>query len=56
MFDPVWDHLTPQEQARVTQLLIETVAYDGPAGTVAITFRPLGIRTLAAERTTGAPR
>jgi site-specific DNA recombinase len=56
MFDPVRDHLTPQEQARVTQLLIESVAYDGPAGTVAITFRPLGIRTLAAERPAGAPR
>lgn len=54
MFDPVWDHLTPQEQTRVTQLLIESVAYDGPAGTVAITFRPLGIRTLAADIDKGA--
>ena len=47
MFDPVWDQLTPQEQARVTGLLIESVAYNGPAGTDAITFRPLGIRTLS---------
>jgi site-specific DNA recombinase len=49
-FDPVWDHLTTPEQARVVQLLIERVDYDGGKGTLAIAFRPGGVRTLAEER------
>ena len=49
-FDPVWDHLTTPEQARVVQLLIERVDYDGGKGTLAITFRPGGVRMLAEER------
>jgi site-specific DNA recombinase len=48
-FDPVWGELSPKEQARVIQLLVERVAYDGKQGTVAITFHPSGIKTLAAE-------
>jgi len=51
-FDPVWDRLTTQEQARVVQLLVERIDYDGAAGKVAITFRPTGVRTLAEERAT----
>jgi len=49
-FDPVWDRLTTPEQARVVQLLIERVDYDGAKGSLAITFRPAGVRTLAEER------
>jgi len=49
LFDPVWESLAPREQARVVQLLVERVAYDGRDGTIAVTFRPTGIRTLAAE-------
>lgn len=49
-FDPVWDRLTTPEQARVIQLLVERVEYDGAAGRVAITFRPAGVRALAAEK------
>jgi site-specific DNA recombinase len=49
-FDPVWEHLTTPEQARVIQLLVERVDYDRVAGKVAITFRPGGVRTLAEER------
>ena len=49
LFGPVWDALFPKEQARVLRLLVEGVAYDGGAGTLAITFRPSGIRTLADE-------
>jgi site-specific DNA recombinase len=49
-FDPVWDHLTTPEQARVVQLLVERVDYDRAAGKVAITFRPAGVRTLAEQR------
>jgi len=48
-FDPVWSHLEPAEQARVMQLLIERIDYDGGTGNLAITFRPGGVRTLAAE-------
>lgn len=47
MFDPVWDSLTPGEQGRVLQMLIERVTYDGRDGTLAITFRPTGIKALA---------
>lgn len=48
-FDALWDCLTPREQARVVELLVERVAYDGRAGKIAITFRPTGIKTLASE-------
>jgi site-specific DNA recombinase len=48
-FDPVWESLTPREQARLVQLLIERVDYDGAKGKVAITFKPTGIKTLAEE-------
>jgi len=50
-FEPVWSHLEPAEQARVMQLLIERIDYDGGTGNLAITFRPGGVRTLAAEAT-----
>ncbi len=49
MFDPVWESLTPREQARVVQLLVERVDYDGASGKVTITFHPSGIKTLADE-------
>ena len=48
-FDPVWTSLTPREQGRVIDLLVERVEYDGADGTVAVTFRPAGIKTLADE-------
>ncbi|MCX6633471.1 MAG: hypothetical protein NT090_00010 [Acidobacteria bacterium] len=49
LFDPVWESLAPREQARVVQLLVERVAYDGRDGQISVTFRPTGIKTLAAE-------
>lgn len=49
VFDPVWDSLTPREQARIVQLLVERVDYNGATGKVAITFHPSGIKTLAEE-------
>ncbi|HEY1067608.1 MAG TPA: recombinase family protein [Pirellulales bacterium] len=49
VFDPVWDSLTPREQVRVVQLLIERVDYNGATGKVAITFHPEGIKTLSDE-------
>jgi len=48
-FDAVWACLAPREQARVIELLVERVAYDGKGGQLAITFRPSGIKTLASE-------
>jgi site-specific DNA recombinase len=48
-FDSVWAALTPREQTRIVQLLVERIDFDGGKGKVAITFRPSGIRTLAAE-------
>jgi site-specific DNA recombinase len=48
-FDPIWESLTPREQARLVHLLVERVDYDGAAGKVAITFHPSGIKTLADE-------
>jgi site-specific DNA recombinase len=48
-FDPVWQALTPQEQARAVDLLVERVDYHGGKETVAITFHPTGIKALADE-------
>lgn len=48
-FDPVWGTLTPNEQARVIELLVERVEYDGRNGNVAVTFHPTGIKALADE-------
>jgi site-specific DNA recombinase len=49
VFDPVWEALTPREQAQVVQLLVERVDYNGAKETVAITFHSTGIQTLADE-------
>lgn len=49
MFTPVWETLSPREQARIIQLLVERVDYDGGAGTVSVTFRPNGIKALSQE-------
>ena len=54
LFDPVWESLTPREQARIVRLLVERVDYDGAKGTVSITFRPTGIKALAQEKTEDA--
>jgi site-specific DNA recombinase len=46
-FDPVWETLSPREQARVVRLLVERAEYDGQKQTVSVTFRPGGIKALA---------
>jgi site-specific DNA recombinase len=48
-FDPVWGMKTPQEQARLIELLVQRVEYDGSRGKVAIRFQPTGIKALADE-------
>ena len=45
-----WDELTPDEQGRIVHLLVARVDYDGAQGKMAITFHPLGLKTLAGER------
>jgi len=50
-FDPLWDSMATAEREKVLGLLLERVAYDGKQGTLAITFRPCGIRTLSARST-----
>jgi site-specific DNA recombinase len=49
LFVPVWQVLTPREQARVLRLLVETIDYDGKTKEVAITLRPTGIAMLVRE-------
>jgi len=51
-FTPLWDALSPREQARVLQLLIQRIDYDGANGKVAVTFHANGIRTLGQNGTT----
>jgi site-specific DNA recombinase len=48
-FDPVWGALAPREQARIVQLLVERVDYDGSNDQVSITSHPSGIKALADE-------
>jgi site-specific DNA recombinase len=49
LFDPVWETLSPSEQARVVGLLVERVDYDGGKGELSITFHSTGIKALADE-------
>jgi site-specific DNA recombinase len=49
LFDEVWACLFPREQERIIALLIDRIDFDAGRETVAITFRPTGIRTLAEE-------
>jgi site-specific DNA recombinase len=49
LFDPVWETLSPSEQARVVGLLVERVDYDGGKGKLSITFHSTGIKALADE-------
>ncbi len=47
--DPGWETMTPDEQAHVVHLLVSRVDYVGARGKVAITFHPLGLKTLAGD-------
>jgi site-specific DNA recombinase len=52
-FDPVWEALTPREQARLIELLVERLDYDGATGNVTIVFHASGFRMLADESSQG---
>jgi site-specific DNA recombinase len=54
-FDPLWESLTPREQVRVVELLVERVDFDGVRGKVTVTFHPAGLRTFADEFPTESP-
>jgi site-specific DNA recombinase len=47
--DPAWETMSPHEQSRIVSLLVSRVDYDGAQGKVAITFHPLGLKTLAGD-------
>src|ERR1043166_3899144 len=49
-FAPAWETLSPREQARALQLLIKGVTYDGRKGSVSISFRQNGLKTIGKER------
>ena len=46
VFDPSWETLTSGEKARVMQLLIERIDFDGGTGEMRIAFRDSGIEVL----------
>lgn len=45
-FDPMWEALTPKEQAHIIETLVQRVDYDGSKGTVTIIFHQTGIESL----------
>lgn len=45
-FDPVWNTLSPKEQARLIRLLVSSVVYNAVSGKVAVTFRPGGLASM----------
>ena len=45
-FDRWWQALAHEDRGEALRALVETVAYDGRAGQLAITFRPGGFDTL----------
>jgi site-specific DNA recombinase len=45
-FTPLWETLSPREQARVLRLLVQRVEYDGVNGKVSIRFHANGIKSL----------
>jgi len=49
LFDPIWDALFPAEQARIIELLIREIEYNGKDQSLAVTFHPVGIKALAGE-------
>jgi len=49
LFDPIWDVLFPAEQARIIELLIREIEYNGKSMSLAVTFHPVGIKALAGE-------
>ncbi len=49
LFDPIWGVLFPVEQARIIQLLIDSIDFNAGTGKMGIEFAPSGIQALAGE-------
>jgi len=45
-FEPVWTSLSPNEQAKLLNLLLERIDYDGAAGSVTLRFWPNGLQRM----------
>ena len=52
-FEPVWEALSPREQARLLHVLIDRIDYDGRDETISITFHASGLKTLADQQFQG---
>ena len=46
-FDNIWNALSPREQSQLLALLVARVEFDGEDNTVAVTFHPSAIKTMA---------
>ena len=53
-FDDLWESMRPRERNELVELLIQSIEYDGVAGTVDIHFHATGISTLGQSETTNA--
>mgnify|MGYP001815083186 FL=1 len=53
-FDDLWESMRPRERNELVELLIQSIEYDGVAGTVDIHFHATGISTLGKSETTNA--
>ncbi|MCS6849817.1 MAG: recombinase family protein, partial [Gemmataceae bacterium] len=53
-FDNVWNALNPREQVQVVALLVARVEFDATDSTVAVSFHPTAIKTLARQKLGGA--
>jgi site-specific DNA recombinase len=49
-FSPVWDSLTPREQHRLVDLIVQRVDYHGGSNKIVVTFHETGIKSLASEQ------
>ena len=49
-FDNVWNALSPREQAQLLALLVARVEFNAEDNTIAVTFHPTGIKSLAEGR------
>lgn len=53
-FDNVWNALSPREQSQALALLLARVEFDAAESTVAVSFHPTAIKTLAQRNLGGA--
>jgi site-specific DNA recombinase len=45
-FDPMWNAMSPTQQAKLIHLLVDRIEYDGEMEAISITFHPTSIKTL----------